>query len=82
MSEFHQLNSGLIVPVENKPVAHMTREQYMAAHSVCPNCFNANIETTCVGYSASDYGGSFQDTNRAYCSGGWSGIVHELKESK
>lgn len=54
---------------------------YNSEHSFCPNCGSDNIEQTCVGYIFYDIE-TFKDENRAICSCGWRGIVHDLKPAK
>ena len=83
MSDWQKRDSGLIVPVEVVPKKpRMTREEYLAAHVVCPECFSETIEQTCVGFLPWDYAEPFQDSNRAACGCGWSGIVHDLIAKK
>jgi hypothetical protein len=79
MSDWQRRESGLIVPAEVAPKKpRMTRDEYMAAHVACPQCFGRDVEQTCVGYLPGDYVEPFQDSNRASCGCGWSGIVHDL----
>jgi hypothetical protein len=56
------------------------RISYYLMHSLCPNCGKDDVERTCVGYIF--YGTEFKDENRAMCSCGWRGIVHELQPVK
>ena len=58
---------------------------YYAAHEVCPSCFSASIEQTCIGVGVpydANTGYDFSkmvDHNRAHCCKcDWSGIVHQL----
>lgn len=54
---------------------------YNSEHSCCPSCGNDNIERTCIGYFFYDIK-TFKDENRATCSCGWKGVVHDLQPAK
>lgn len=56
-------------------------QNYYDGHRACPACGIVDgMETTCVGmidYPETDP--RYRDRNRATCSCGWVGIVHDLK---
>jgi len=58
------------------------RSLYYYKHMACPKCGNVHLETTYMGIvlNYNDMN-SYKDTNRAKCSCGWNGIVHDLKGS-
>ena len=58
----------------------LSRNAYYLMHSLCPNCGRGDVERTCLGYIF--YGAKTKDENRATCSCGWKGIVHELQPVK
>ena len=74
-SEVH----GLIVPYaqQKQMMEQDIRSMYYATHCRCPSCGGSSILTTCVGYAFNDIE-TAKDDNRADCSCGWSGIVHDL----
>ena len=50
---------------------------YYLMHSFCPSCGKDDVERTCVGQWFRD-SETFKDENKAMCSCGWVGIVHDL----
>ena len=77
---WQQHSNGLILPKPKppEPTAEEERQafmrEYREAHAVCPQCGNGTEETT-VGYLG--WGPGFRDMNRATCSCGWQGNVHD-----
>lgn len=76
-------NSGLFLPKEEAKKINKKEAMdiYYSMHSLCPNCGQDGVERTCVGYWFYDIK-TFKDENRAMCSCGWRGIVHELQPVK
>lgn len=55
---------------------------YYEQHCCCPQCGNANVRTTCIGYGVSE---GANDINKATCETRkchWVGIVHDMVPRK
>ena len=50
---------------------------YYSMHSLCPSCGKDDVERRCIGQWFRD-SETFKDENKAMCSCGWVGIVHDL----
>ena len=82
-----RLDSGLVVPYNRAQEQKELWDKRMAAqkemfrkynenHRRCPDCSGLELETTLMGciQMTDDH----VDSNYAYCSCGWKGIVHDL----
>lgn len=55
-----------------------SQDEYDTMHSCCPECGNATIERTCVGWMPFDWQAA-ENMSGANCVCGWRGVVHGLK---
>jgi hypothetical protein len=76
MQRLHIVGGAIPAPVVLSPGSGLARVDpwagYYSAHAACPECGGLDLAVTCMGFSAPP------DRNRARCSCGWSGLVHDL----